>query len=271
MESLDTTTSTTYVDVVESWGANPFTVADYIAREAAGDYLEILIQFYEQDGHGQYALRYDGVDYPLLDTTTAVDGLDQYEIATLHNFGWFRTADYFAPSGAVNTFTLRYKWDGVTGSMLDIGGPTRVWWRFRGPGTEIYTVGEVDVSPDYTIPLWLGGGNWTFYTSTTDPETFALSYVDDLVVCDCTLGEVILNLPSSLAIGPQKPYGKQYKIKKRDASVNVVTVVAQTGWAGGADYIDDASATYTLANAGESVIIQGDSNHHWWVVASHLH
>jgi hypothetical protein len=273
LESLDNTASTTYVDVVESWGANPFNVTDYPAREAAGDYLEVMLQFYEAEGHGQYALRYDGTDYQIVDSTGAVDGYDLWPTQNIHNSGWISLVGVIVPVGIIEAFTLRYKWDGVTGTKLDISGPTRLWWRFRGSGSEVYLHGEIDISPDWKIPLWRGAGNWTYCTAAANPDTFTLVGTDDLVICDCTAGEVILNLPSSIALGQVagEPYGKQYKIKKRDATANVITVKAITGWAGGDDFIDEASATYTLSNEGESVHIQTDSNHHWWVVASHLH
>lgn len=272
---VSNTTSTTFVDVVESttWGNNPFTITNYSSREATAEYGEIMLQVYEQEGHGEYAIRYNGVDYSILDTTLlqSESGQDYFPVQSVHDTGWLRLVDLVGAAAAIDSFTLRYRWDGVTGTKLDIGPYTKLWWRVRPTTSEVGQISEVDISEDWIVPLWRGGGNWSFFATASDPDTYLASAVDDLIVVDCTLGEAIIALPATLDVGPRRPYGKQMKIKKRDATANVITVTPMTGQVNGDDFMDDAATTYVLANQNESVHIQNDSNHHWWVVASHLH
>ena len=106
------------------------------------------------------------------------------------------------------------------------------------------TLGRVDIRQDGLV-LPLNG-----YAATT-----TLTQNDYTAIFDATTGNLIANLPSSVA----SP-GRVYIIKKGDATANTVTIDAF-----GADTIDGAG-TLVLTAANQRSKIQSDGNGVWHVI-----
>ena len=86
------------------------------------------------------------------------------------------------------------------------------------------------VAAGTTAPLVMAGANATVYKNTGVPETttktaaYTLTATDSVILADATAAAFTVTLPSPSGIS-----GRQYTIKKIDASANAVTIASASG------------------------------------------
>jgi hypothetical protein len=166
-----------------------------------------------------------------------------------------------AAAGTGTLRDLKHYGQRVLTDGFDSAGLLKIYWR----GNERYRFETGACFP--TVDSASSSGKTNFRWSTTytdgiatDVETFTatdtLDLLNQVCLCNATTGNITLNLP----VASSTPSGTQYQIKKIDSSSNTVIITPNSG---GGDLID-GSATYTLSNQWEGVIIVCDGGD-WYV------
>jgi hypothetical protein len=83
---------------------------------------------------------------------------------------------------------------------------------------------------------------------------YPVSATDQKMVCDCTGGNIIVNLPTAIGIN-----GRVLTIKKMDITTNTVTITPF-----GAQTID-IQPNYVISIPNDSISVEADSGN-WWIV-----
>lgn len=124
------------------------------------------------------------------------------------------------------------------------------------PASVSTSVGRIHIATDTGVISRDNGTSWddiifehtTLVTKTSD---YTITDADGIVIVDATTGNVMITLPTAVGLE-----GRQYTVKRIDASINTVTVQ-------GAETIDDA-ANQLLNQYNALTIVSDDTE--WWIV-----
>jgi hypothetical protein len=128
-------------------------------------------------------------------------------------------------------------------TLTDSSGNTISPWPFDGIPKAISTANPLTGFERLYQP-------WVLVNSASSPLTVTTAAVGNAYECDCTLGNLVINLPA--VVTPQT--GTGYTFKKIDSSANTVTINPN-----GADLIDGVNAAITIGAQNMCVGITNDN------------
>lgn len=194
------------------------------------------------DGHGIYIYSAASIqtDYLIADNyfKNVGDGAVLYDAINLRN---------------CSAFTLRE-------NIIDGDTATR-YWLYLDASTGIVCDGNTYTQCVNTDVGRVNSPNMKFkqgvQNNLTSTATSTLTYNDDTILCDATSGAIVVNLPAASSCP-----GKIYRIGKKDASGNAVTITP----AGGNTV--DGAATLAITTRWQVVTIMADGSGTNWITVS---
>lgn len=144
------------------------------------------------------------------------------------------------------------------GLSIMLGAPRMAIWGTNGR-PQIPRTGEYGINDELgQLEVW-DGSQWLYFapdaaSATTITSSTALTYTQSLVFVDATLGSVTLTIPSASGNS-----GKQFNIKKIDASINTIILDPI-----GSETID-GDTTLTVLNQYDSVTIASNGSN-WFII-----